>query len=178
MKYLLITFLTLSISFAQSPKRALKKLGEKPVFFIDSVSVLQEDLQKYDPNEISSVTVYKDKKAIELLGDDGKDGAVYIETKKFCKNRYWKYFAAKSPEYKQKVNSPENDVNVQYILNERVLSIDFEGTLAAIDDKVFKSIKLLTKEELIKKYQIEDKDFGFQIISDTPKDLYHGNQKF
>lgn len=178
MKYLLITFFTLSFSFAQSPKRVLKKLGDKPVFFIDSVSVLQEDLEKYDPNEISSVTVYKDKKAIELLGDDGKDGAVYIETKKFCKNRYWKYFAAKSTEYKQRVNSPENDENVQYILNDRVLSIGFEGDLASIDDKIFKSITLLSKDELIKKYKIEDKDFGFLIISDTPKDLYQGNKKF
>lgn len=178
MKYLLVVFFTFSISFAQSPKRVLKKLGEKPVFFIDSVNVEQEDLQKYDPNEISSVTVYKDKQAIDLLGDDGKDGAVYIETKKFCRNRYWKYFASKSTEYKQLVNSPENDTNVQYILNERVLSIGFEGNLSAIDDTIFKSIKFISKEELIRKYKIEDKDFGFQIISDTPKDLYHGNQKF
>lgn len=178
MKYLLFTFFTLSISFAQSPKKVLKKLGENPVFFIDSVSVSQEDLQKYDPNDISSVTVYKDKKAIDLLGDDGKDGAVYIETKKFCRNRYLKYFASKSTEYKQNVIPLENDNNIQYILNERILTIGFEGDLAAIDDKVFKAIKFLSKEELIKKYKIDDKDFGFQIISDTPQDLYHGNKKF
>lgn len=178
MKYLLFAFFTLTISFAQSPKKVLKKLGEDPVFFIDSVSVSQEDLKKYDPNDISSVTVYKDKKAIELLGDDGKDGAVYIETKKFCRNRYVKYFASKSTEYKQRVTDLENEDNIQYILNERVLTIGFEGDLASIDDKVFKAIKFISKEELIKKYQIDDKDFGFQILSETPKDLYNGNKKF
>lgn len=178
MKYLLFAFFTLTISFAQSPKKVLKKLGEDPVFFIDSVSVSQEDLKKYDPNDISSVTVYKDKKAIELLGDDGKDGAVYIETKKFCRNRYVKYFTSKSTEYKQRVTDLENEDNIQYILNERILTVGFEGDLASIDDKVFKAIKFISKEELIKKYQIDDKDFGFQILSETPKDLYNGNKKF
>ncbi|REG91132.1 hypothetical protein [Flavobacterium aquicola] len=178
MKYLLITFFALSISFAQSPKKILKKLGEDPVFFIDSINVEKGDLQRYDPNQISSVTVYKDKEAIALLGEDGKDGVIYIETKVFCKKRYWKYFVSKSSEYNQFVSSYENDMNVQYVLNERVLKEGFEGDLAAIDDVVFKSIKLISKEELIKKYQIEDKDYGFQIISETPKDLYHGNRKF
>lgn len=178
MKYLLITFFTLSISFAQSPKRILKKLGNNPVFFIDSINVEKDDLQKYNPNEISSVTVYKDKKAIELLGEDGKDGVIYIETKVFCKKKYWKYFASKSSEYIQFVSSPENDINVQYILNKRILKEGFEGDLASIDNDNFKSIKFLGKEELIKKYKIEDKDFGFQIIAETPKDLYHGNRKF
>ena len=178
MKYLLITFFTLSISFAQSPKRILKKLGNNPVFFIDSINVEKDDLQKYDPKEISSVTVYKDKKAIELLGEDGKNGVIYIETKVFCKKRYWKYFASKSSEYIRFVSSYENDMNIQYILNERVLKEGFEGDLAAVDDAIFKSIKFISKEELIKKYKIEDKDYGFQIISETPKDLYHGNRKF
>lgn len=162
---------------AQSPKRVIKKLGENPVFFIDSVNVDKDDLQKYDPNEISSVTVFKNKEAIALLGDDGKDGVIYIETKIFSRKRYWRYFASKSSEYKEHVN-PTDDTNVQYILNDRVLVKDSSGDLASIDDKIFKSIKFISKEELSKKYNIENKDFGFQILSETPKNLYHGNQKF
>lgn len=177
MKYLLITLFSLSISFAQSPKRIIKKIGTNPVFFIDSTSVEKEDLQKYNPEDISSVTVYKDKSAYELLGEDGKDGVIYIETKKFCKNRYWKYFTSKSKEYQKSVKTSD-DNNIQYILNDRILKENFEGDLAAINDKVFKSIKFISKESLVKEYKIEDKDFGFQIISDTPKDLYHGNKKF
>ncbi|OYU79346.1 MAG: hypothetical protein CFE23_14350 [Flavobacterium sp. BFFFF1] len=178
MKYLFFAFFTLSLSFAQSPKKVLKKLGDNPVFFIDSVNVDKETLQQYDPNDISSVTVYKDKNAVELIGSEGKDGVIYIETKNFCKKRYWKYFVSKSDEYRQRVTAPDGDANVQYILNERVLDGNYEGNLAAIDDTVFKSIKFISKEELLRKYKIDNKDYGFQIISATPKDLYHGNRKF
>ncbi|MBB4803065.1 hypothetical protein HNP37_003140 [Flavobacterium nitrogenifigens] len=176
MKYLIILFFAFSVSFAQSPKRAVKKLGDNPVFFIDSVNVDKDDLMKYSAEEISAVTVFKGKEAIELLGEDGKDGAVYVETIAFCKKRYWKYFASKSAEYKKMVN-PDDDKNVQYIINDRVLK-DQPGNLSMIDDKIFKSIKLISKEELSKKYKIENKDFGFLIVSDVPKNLYHGNQKF
>lgn len=51
-------------------------MGNKPVFFIDSVRVSQEDLEKYNVNDVAAVSVYKGKTAIELLGDDGKDGVV------------------------------------------------------------------------------------------------------
>ncbi|MBZ4034485.1 hypothetical protein K6T82_06890 [Flavobacterium sp. 17A] len=178
MKYLLFTFFTLSISFAQSPKQVIKKLGSDPVFFIDSVSVQRSDLEKYAPEDISSVTVFKGKEAVELLGEDGKDGAVYIETTLFCKKRYWKYFTSKSSKYKELVSSPEQDTNVQYIINDRVLTDKSAGDLATIDDKIFKSIQFIPKEELIKKYNIQDKDYGFQIMSKIPKDLYNAKSKF
>ncbi|ACU04024.1 hypothetical protein [Pedobacter heparinus] len=60
--FILFNFITL-IGFAQSPKRVLKKLGSNPVFFMDSVNVLQSDLQQYRPEQIASVTVFKDKEA-------------------------------------------------------------------------------------------------------------------
>jgi hypothetical protein len=69
------------ISIGQSPKKTIKKLGNNPIFFIDSVNVDNSELQKYDPTEIAQVTVYKDKEATDLLGEDGKDGVVYIFTK-------------------------------------------------------------------------------------------------
>jgi len=170
--------LTSIVMFSQSPKRMVKKLGNDPVFFIDSVSVDKSELQKYDPNEIASVTVFKDKEAINLIGNDGKDGLVYIETKKFTKKRYWIFFKSKSTEYLKIVPSPDSDNNIQYILNKRILDKDFEGTLSAIDDKVFKKITIISKEQLEKDFKITDKDFGVLIISDTPDNLYKGNQKF
>lgn len=94
----LLTIITIA-AFSQSPKRALKKLGANPVYFMDNINVDKSDLMKYDPNEISLVTVLKSKEAMEILGDDGKDGAVYIETITFAKSRYWKYFSSKSTKY-------------------------------------------------------------------------------
>ena len=166
------------VMFSQSPKRMVKKLGNDPVFFIDSVSVDKSELQKYVPNVIASVTVFKDKEAINLIGNEGKDGLVYIETKKFAKKRYWNFFKSKSTEYLKIVPSPESDNNIQYIINKSILDKDFEGTLSAIDDKVFKKITILSKEQLEKDFKITNKDFGVLIISDTPDNLYKGNQKF
>ena len=177
MRYLLITLFTLSISFAQPAAAGLNSLAAKSVVFIDSVRVSKEDFAKFGAKDIATVSVYKDQKAIELVGDEGKNGVLYIESRTFCKNRYIKYFSSKSAEFKQRIQSPESDKNVQYILNNRVLTISFEGDLAAINDTNFKSIQLLSKEELMEKYHIKDKDFGFLILSDMPKNMYRGNKR-
>jgi len=147
--FILFCFLSIS-AFAQSPKKVLKKLGNNPVIFIDSLNVDHVEFKKYDPKDVSSVTVYNGKEAIELVGEQGKDGVVYIETIKFSKIRYWNFFKSKSLEYLKIVPTPNSDTNVQYILNKRVLTEDFEGTLASIDNKTFKQIIILSKEDLKK----------------------------
>ena len=173
----IFSFLT-TMALGQSPERALKKLGAEPIYFMDSVNVEKSDLMKYDPKEIASVSVLKSKEAMAILGNNGKDGAVYIETIPFAKSRYWKYFRGKSPEYKALVPLVGQDSTIQYILNDRVLDKGFEGNLALVDDKVFKEIKILNKEELQKQYGISNKDAGVVIKSNVPKDLYHGKKKF
>lgn len=176
--FLTLSLISVALTFGQSPKRIVKKLGNDPLFYIDSVNVSKKDIQKYDPKDISSVTVFKDKAALNLIGEDGKDGVIFIETVEFCKKRYWTYFSSKSEEYKQNVPTPQSDFNVQYIINDRVLEKNSEGDLSSINDTIFKSILFLTKQELIEKYNVTNKDFGFRIISDIPKDLYHGKKKF
>lgn len=176
--FLTLCLISVSLAFGQSPKRIVKKKGNDPLFYIDNVNVSKEDIQKYDPKDISSITVIKEKNVIEKFGKDGKDGVIFIETKAFFKKRYWTYFSSKSEEYKQKVPSPQSDENVQYILNDKILDRKSEGYLGLINDTVFKSIQFLTKQELIDTYNVNDKDFGFRIISDIPKDLYPGKKKF
>lgn len=176
---LLFVFSIVSMSvFAQSPKRAIKKLGNDPVFFIDSINVDKEELGKYNPQEIATVSVYKGKEAIALVGPEGKDGAVYIETKVFGRTKYIRYFASKSPEYAKIIDSPQKDSSVQYVLNQRVLKDNFEGDLSLIDDKTFKSIKVIDKMTLQKMYQVMDKEYGVIIESSVPDKLYHGSKKF
>jgi hypothetical protein len=179
-KLIFTTFFSLIafIALGQSPKRALKKLGAEPIYFMDSVNVDKNELMKYDPKNIALVTVLKSKEAIAIIGDEGKDGAVYIETISFAKSRYWKYFQSKSPEYRNLVPVAGQDTTVQYILNDRVLDKNFQGTLALIDDKVFKEIKVLSKEELQKQFGIQNKNAGVLIKSDVPKDLHNGKKKF
>jgi hypothetical protein len=149
-----------------------------PIFFIDSILVNKAVLQNYEPNEIATVTVFRDSGAVKIMGPSAKNGLIYIETKEFCKMKYWRYFRSKSAEYAGLLPSFKSDSNVQYILNTRLLKKDFEGDLASIDDKIFKSIKILNKQELKEKYHIKDKQYGVVIISDVPANLHNGKSKF
>jgi len=72
-------------------KERYKQFLNDPVFFIDSVNVTRIEMQEYQPTDIAVVTVYKDANAIKLVGEQGKFGAVYVETKKFARNKYWNY---------------------------------------------------------------------------------------
>ncbi len=172
-----VSLLTLSVA-GQSPKRIIKKLGSDPVFFVDSVSVDKSELNKYQPTDIAAVSVYKDSSAIKLVGPEGKDGAIYIETKAFAKKRYWTFFASKSAAYATHVPTPESYTAVQYILNKRLLTTNFEGDLASINDSLFKAITILDKETLQMKYGISEKKIGVWIEADKPGDLYRAKKKF
>lgn len=175
---LLLTVLYSFTAAAQKPKKVIKKLGSDPIFYIDSVNVDKGDLQKYQPTDIAAVSVYRDSDAIKLAGPEGKDGVVYIETKTFAKKRYWTYFSSKSEEYLKIVPNPAGDTSIQYILNKRVLTSNFEGDLALIGDSTFKSITILDKQTLKDKFKISDREYGVLIESDKPANLYHAKKKF
>jgi len=179
-KNLLLTFATLFTmgAFAQSPKKMIKKLGNEPLFFIDSVNVDKSELRNYNPNDIAAVSVYKDSNAIRLAGPQGRDGAVYIETKAFDRKRYWAFFSSKSDDYLKFVPTAGSDTAVQYILNKRILTKNFEGDLALINDSTFKKITIIDKQTLESEYQITDKECGVVIESEKPANLYHANRKF
>lgn len=149
-------------------KKRYKQLFNDPVFFIDSVNVTRIEMQEYQPTDIAVVTVYKDTNAIKLVGEQGRFGAVYIETKKFARNKYWNYFKSKSTDYLKIVPTPQSDSSVIYILNGKVLKTNFEGDLSGIDDKNFIEVSIIHKEKLIKNYNISDKSFGV-IIRTKPK---------
>lgn len=153
----------------ENSKNRYKQLFNDPVFFIDSINVTRTELQKYQPTEIAVVTVYKDTNAIKLVGEQGKYGVVYIETKKFARNRYWNYFKNKSAEYLSIVPTPESDSSVVYILNGIIQTKNFEGDLSTIDDKNFIELKVIDKQDLNKQYGIKDKEFGILIRTEVEK---------
>ena len=136
-----------------------------PVFFLDSVRVTKSDLMKYEPNQIGSVTVYKDKSAWDKFGSEAVNGLIYIETKDFAKKRYWSFLCSKSTEYKILVPEPSKDAKVVYILNNKVLKENFEGDLASIDNENFVDIKIIDSELLKSDFDIIDKKGGVVITS-------------
>lgn len=171
-----LTFSCYGIEKNETDNPIIESAKTDPVFFIDSVRINKSGLLNYNPSDIASVTVYKDTNATKRFGEEAKYGLIYIETKTFAKNRYWKYFSSKSQEYRKLVASPDNDSNVQYILNKRILKENYEGDLASINDKIFKGLQIINKAQLVTDYSITDKDFGVIISSEVPQDLIKGKK--
>ncbi|RYE36220.1 MAG: hypothetical protein EOP48_29780 [Sphingobacteriales bacterium] len=176
--FVAISLLLALSTWGQSPKRAVKKLGDDPVYFIDSIRVGTDELMKHLPEDIAQVSVYKDSTAIKLVGPEGKDGVVYIQTKVFARSIYWAYFRSKSIEYAKIALTPQDDSTVQYILNGRVLTTNYEGNLSLIDDSIFRGIQVIDKKTLQEKYHVQDKSFGVLIESEKPDNLYKARKKF
>jgi TonB-dependent SusC/RagA subfamily outer membrane receptor len=53
-----------------------------PLILLDGVAISYGDLQKIDPEKLETVEVLKDKQAIEVYGEKGKNGVIIITTKK------------------------------------------------------------------------------------------------
>jgi hypothetical protein len=141
----------------QDPNAPKLDLKIDPILYMDSVNVTRYDLEDVSPDDIASVTVYKDSNAIKLVGPDGKYGVVFIHTKKFVREKYWKYFSSKSNEYHEAVPTPASDSSVAYIINDTVVKDEIENTLASINDTTFKSLKVVTDKKTMKELGIKNK---------------------
>jgi TonB family C-terminal domain len=58
-----------------------QKITEKPLLFVDGIITTDKTPEDIDPKTIESVNVWKDKKAVEKYGAQGKNGVVEITTK-------------------------------------------------------------------------------------------------
>jgi hypothetical protein len=152
-------------SIFDKANRKYDQLFTDPVFFLDSVNMTRIELQKYKPTDFATVTVYKDSNAIKLVGDQGKYGAVYIETKKFARNKYWNFLKRKSNDYLKAVPSPEDEKNVVYILNDKILKTNYEADLSVLNEENFIDMEVIDKKTLKKVYKISNKEFGVVIHS-------------
>jgi len=164
-------------SFSENKTNAaLEDDSNDPVFFIDSIRVNKNILKNYNPDEIALVTVYKGLDAIKRV-KSATNGLIYIETKDFARERYWKYFKTKSNEYAKIALSPKKDTNIQYILNKKVLKDNFEGDLASINDTAFRGIQIIDKKTLEKDYGIFNMDYGVIIQTDPTNSKRHSDTK-
>ncbi|HEY2581171.1 MAG TPA: hypothetical protein VGI43_05175 [Mucilaginibacter sp.] len=145
------------------------QLYPNPVFFVDSVKVSRSEFSDMNTHEIAIVCVVKDTLSLRKYGADAKNEIIFIETKKFAKQRYQRYFVSKSPDYAKLMATSDNDSSIQYILNSKILTKSFEGKLASIDDRDFKGIQVINKEQLLKDYNITDKDYGAIITTIVKK---------
>jgi hypothetical protein len=139
---------------------------------MDSVRITRIELKNYNPNDIAAVSVYKDSSAFRLIGQQGAYGVVYIQTKKFARNKYWNFLSHRSADYLKLVPNPYSDSSVVYILNDKVLKTNFEGTLSSIDDKNFLELRIIGADRLKKDYDITNRQNGIMIrtsVNPQPK---------
>ena len=180
MRYTFIFLLLLIISCKSTqvpPDKAAEKLGANPYFLIDGQPVEKKEIMKYQPTDIASVTTYYGKDATNNFGDKAIDGAVSISTNTFATNKYETLFKSFSKDYEKAMK--ENDRSeIQYILNDRILTENFEGDLASIDNKLLKDLKVIDQNTLIDKFKIIDKKIGVLITSKRPKNVYNSKKKF
>jgi hypothetical protein len=168
--FIIFIFLTAS-SVGQLPKNAMKKMGEYPILFLDSVETEMSVLQVLNPFDISNISVVKPKKAKKLLGAKGTDGAIYVTTVKAAKIIYWNYFRTKSYEYRQLLNTPQADTIIQYILNGEPLPDNAAPrSLFLITDKNLESLDVIDKEKLLSDNVIP-KRYLVSIRAKRPKGL-------
>lgn len=168
----LLVIMVASDCFAQQPNTTYK-IDNHTVFFIDSQRVEQKEINKFSPGDIASVNVIKGESAVAIIGPEGQYGVVFIETKVFAKSKYVRYLKTKSLKYRAIVDSLKSDSLIQYFLNGRLLKRNFEGDISLIDDKRFKSLKVIDKNTLQNDYGIMDKIYGVLIEADMPKNWYH-----
>ena len=139
-----------------------------PIYFLDSIRMNRMALENFDPADFVAITVVKGKRALELVGQDGKNGVIYIETKDVAKRHYWAYFKSRSKDLAQLPIDPKNDSSFQFILNGRQITGDFDNQPMDISDKNLKSISVIGKDELAKNYGITGKNYGVIILADLP----------
>jgi hypothetical protein len=150
-------------SIFKSMKNEPIKLLNDPIFFLDSVNVSRFDIQKLDPKSVSFINVYKDSHAIKLMGPFGKDGVIYITTKKYAMEKYWQFLSSRSQEYLKVVPSPGSDSDIVYIINNKVFKKDTESNLFSIDAATFIDLKVISQKELHKQFKVKGKKAGIVI---------------
>ncbi|WP_316833596.1 hypothetical protein [Pedobacter nutrimenti] len=168
---LFFNFITI-ISFAQTTENQ----NRNPVYFLDSVRVKPDYFRSINPKDIAFIQVVKENNAIERLGEEGKNGIIYIETKTFARKKMWNYLKRKSDNYARLMPTVNSDSSFQYILNKKLLKTSYDYDLASVNDVTLQEIRILDKKTLKKDFGVEDKDYGILILTEPLRDSNKGNR--
>ena len=136
-------------------KTDLKEIFTNKFIVIDGVSVGKGFSQSdFDPDQIQSISILKDESAIALYGDEGKDGAILITTKK------------------GKTATPSNDLSLPgvsgdkkplIVVDGKVKGKDFE--LNSISPSDIESMSVFKDKVALDMYGEEGKDGVVQIMT-------------
>ena len=96
--YLFLFFVTSNLCYSQEttitkPRKCVASIkAEKPLIVVND-SILKYEVMEYiNPDDIESVTVWKDEKAKSMYGEKGKFGVIIIKTKNISKEKLIKIY--------------------------------------------------------------------------------------
>jgi hypothetical protein len=165
---LLIILFALGINFlgiSQVIDTSFNSIPVDPIYFLDEVRISSEDIQKVNPNDLAAIEVLKDSSAISVLGEEGKNGVIYITTINYAREKYIQYLSSKSADFERIVHSLGDEDIVTYILNNKILEKKNAGDLYFINDENYIALRVINKAELEKQYNISDKEYGIIILT-------------
>lgn len=141
---------------------------DKPLVILDGKKISYDKMNEIAPNTIDNISVLKDKSAIDVYGEDGKNGGVIIiHTKEYVKEN-------PSSEKVSKVKvigyGSMSKINKDLQLDKPLLIIDGkeepDKSIDSLDAKDIKSMHVYKGEEAIKKYGDKGKNGVIVIITE------------
>jgi TonB-dependent SusC/RagA subfamily outer membrane receptor len=174
---------------AHSPSVPHDKLeANDPIYIVDGKKQLS--LDNIDPENIEAISVLKGKGAIDLYGEEGKNGAILVTTKKEKQDPVVEEMASSANEPSVKISTntksltskpePDKEPVVMGIKNNKVTSLEAgndnvllivdgkklaKGAINQLDPNDIESISVFKGEKAIERYGDGGKDGVIEIIT-------------
>lgn len=140
-------------------------MGKNPYFELDGEPLA--NIHDANPNTITSLIQMFPKSAVKQYGVKAADGAYIIQSQAYARVQFELLFSSFSKEYAKIINSTDTSA-IQYILNGKILTGNFEGKLSGINRKSLKEISIIDQGELSGKFQIANKSVGVVVTAKLP----------
>lgn len=112
-----------------------EKMGKKPYYEYNGQPT--DKIESINPNTITLLTQIFPKLAVKKYGAKAADGAVLIESRAYARTKFESLFSSFSKDYAKIIASTDTS-DIQYILNGKMLTGNFEGYLSRIDRQSLK----------------------------------------
>ena len=160
-------FITLLVccSFAASAQEiksnstSISMKSEKPLFVVNGEHTTYDDLSFIKPNDIESIEVLKNQKAIDQFGEAGKNGVVLITLKNFKKPEVTEESDHQASTIK--LHSLSTHTQALFILDGKIIQ---QSDVEKISPQNIESIEVLKGDKAIHQYGDKGKN-GVVVIT-------------
>lgn len=136
---------------------------EKPLFVVNGERTTYDDLSHIKPNDIESIHVLKNEKAIDQFGEAGKNGVVVITLKNFKKAEVAEESVEQNPN--AYFYSTSSGVQPLFVLDGKIIQ---QADIEKINTRKIESIEVLKGEKATDQYGDKGKNGVVVITSKKP----------